>query len=118
LIKPLRGRSGLDLRQGQYLQLPIRKMERWADYKALGGKLVRVRLREEQGQIRSIRITGDFFLVPEESLGKLEKMLEDAPLREEELRLLVNRFFRGTGAQGLGVSSDDFVKAILSAQEV
>jgi Bacterial lipoate protein ligase C-terminus len=95
------------------------RLERWrsADYKAPGGKLVRVRLREEQGLIRAVRITGDFFLVPEESLGKLEKMLEDTPLREAELRLLVDRFFRGTGAQGLGVSSDDFVKAILSAKE-
>lgn len=91
---------------------------RSSDYKALGGKLVRIRLKEEQGQIRSVRITGDFFLIPEESLGKLEKMLEDAPLREQELRLLVDRFFRGTGAQGLGVSSDDFVKAILAAKEV
>ena len=91
---------------------------RSADYKAPGGKLVRVRLREEEGQIRSVKITGDFFLVPEESLGKLEKMLEDAPLKEQELRLLVDRFFRGTGAQGLGVSSDDFVKAILSTREV
>ena len=50
-------------------------------------------------------------------MGKLEKMLEDVPLREAELRILVDRFFRGTGAQGLGVSSDDFVKAILSAEE-
>jgi lipoate-protein ligase A len=95
------------------------KLERLrsADYKAPGGKLVRVRLKEVQGQIRSVRITGDFFLVPEESLGKLEKMLEDAPLREGELRLLVDRFFRGTGTQGLGVAPDDFVKAILSAKE-
>jgi lipoate-protein ligase A len=90
---------------------------RSADYKAPGGKLVRVRLREDQGTIQSVKITGDFFLVPEESLGKLEKMLEDAPLREAELRLLVDRFFRGTGAQGLGVAPDDFVKAILSAKE-
>jgi hypothetical protein len=92
-------------------------MERSADYKASGGKLVRIRLREEHGLIRAIKITGDFFLIPEENLGKLEKMLEDAPLREPKLRLLVDRFFRGTGAQGLGVSSDDFVKAILSAKE-
>jgi lipoate-protein ligase A len=90
---------------------------RSADYKAPGGKLVRVRLKEEQGLIRSVKITGDFFLVPEESLGKLEKMLEDVPLREAEVRLLVDRFFSGTGAQGLGVSADDFVKAILSAKE-
>jgi lipoate-protein ligase A len=88
-----------------------------ADYKAPGGKLVRIRLSEDQGTIKSVKITGDFFLVPEESLAKLEKMLEDTPRREGELKLLVDRFFRGTGAQGLGVTPEDFVKAILSAGE-
>jgi lipoate---protein ligase len=91
-------------------------LERSADFKGPGGKLIRVRLSEDRGLIRSIQITGDFFLVPEESLPKLEKMLEDAPLRENDLRVLVDRFFRGTRAQGLGVSPDDFVKAILSAK--
>ncbi len=88
-----------------------------ADYKAPGGKLLRIRLREERGIIKSVRITGDFFLVPEDSLPKLEKMLEDVPLKEAELKLLVDRFFRGTRAQGLGVTPDDFVKAILSTRE-
>jgi hypothetical protein len=43
-------------------------------------------------------------------------MLEEVPLREKELKLLVDRFFRGTSAQGLGVSPEDFVKAILAAK--
>ena len=87
-----------------------------ADYKAPGGKLLRVRLRETGGRIESAKISGDFFLIPEDSLPKLEKMLEDVPLREQELKLLVDRFFRGTSAQGLGVAPDDFVKALLSAK--
>lgn len=87
-----------------------------SDYKAPGGKLLRIRLRQENGIIRSVKISGDFFLVPEDSLVKLEKILEDAPLREPELKMLVDRFFRGTRAQSLGVSSDDFVKALLSAK--
>ncbi len=86
-----------------------------ADYKAQGGKLLRVRLRETGERIESVKISGDFFLIPEDSLPKLEKMLEDVPLREKELKLLIDRFFRGTSAQGLGVSPDDFVKAILAA---
>lgn len=90
---------------------------RLGDYKAPGGKLVRVRLQEEAGQIRSVKISGDFFLIPEESLSKLEKALGGAPLRESELRLLVERFFKATHAHTLGVSSDDFVKALLSATE-
>ena len=87
-----------------------------ADYKAPGGKLLRVRLKEIDGRIESAKISGDFFLIPEDSLPKLEMMLEDVPLREQELKLLVDRFFRGTSAQGLGVSPDDFVKAILAAK--
>jgi lipoate---protein ligase len=88
-----------------------------SDYKGLGGKLVRIRLKEENGIIRSVKITGDFFLVPEDSLPKLEKMLEDVPIREQELRLLVDRFFRGTEAQALGMGPDDLVKAIIAAKE-
>jgi len=73
-------------------------------------------LKEADGRIESAKIYGDFFLIPEDSLPKLEMMLEDVPLREQELKLLVDRFFRGTSAQGLGVSPDDFVKAILAAK--
>src|SRR2546427_11517521 len=87
-----------------------------ADYKAPGGKLLRVRLGETGGRIESAKISVDFFLIPEDSLAKLEKMLEDVPLREQELKRLVDRFFRGTRAQGLGVTPDDFVKAILAAK--
>ncbi len=87
-----------------------------ADYKAPGGKMVRVRLREKDGRIESVRLSGDFFLIPEESLSKLEKMLQDVRLDESELKLLVDRFFRGTNAHGLGVTPDDFVKAILAAR--
>ena len=89
-----------------------------ADYKAPGGKMVRVRLEEKDGRIESIKLSGDFFLIPEESLSKLEKMLGDVRLEENELKLLVDRFFRGTNTHGLGVSPDDFVKAILAAKSV
>lgn len=87
-----------------------------SDYKSPGGKMVRVRLTEKDGRIETVKISGDFFLIPEESLSKLEKMLEDARLDEGELKLLVDRFFRGTNSQGLGVSKEDFVTAILATK--
>src|SRR5881396_3163996 len=87
-----------------------------SDYNAPGGKMLRVRIRAKEGRIESAKISGEFFLIPEESLSKLEKMLEDARLDERELGLLVDRFFRGTRAQGLGVSPADFVRAILAAK--
>src|SRR5207247_4227214 len=79
-----------------------------ADYKAPGGKLLRVRLRETGGGIECEKISGDFFLIPEDSLAKLEKMLEDVPLRENELKILVDRFFLGTCAWWVAVAPDDF----------
>lgn len=80
--------------------------------------MVRVRLTERDGRIESVQLSGDFFLVPEDSLPKLEKMLVDVRLDESELKLLLDRFFWGTQARGLGVSPDDFVKAILAAKTV
>lgn len=101
-----------------YLPLPRSRMivRRASDYKAPGGKLVRVRMEENDGEIRSVRISGDFFLLPEDQLPKLEKMLIGAPLKERELKLLIDRFFVATRAKGLGVSPEDITKAILSAK--
>lgn len=90
---------------------------RAVDYKVLGSKLIRVRLREENGVVKSVQISGDFFLVPEDSLPRLEKMLEGVPLREADVRKQVDRFFRASGAQNLGFSPDDLVRALVSAQE-
>lgn len=89
-----------------------------SDYKAPGGKLVRVRLSEEDGKVRSVQISGDFFLVPEDTLPELERALEGAELRQEEIRRRVDRFFEVNRVQSLGISRDDFVLAVLSAQEV
>jgi len=90
---------------------------RACDYKAAGGKLVRVRLTEEEGKVKSVQISGDFFLVPEDSLPTLEKMLDGTLLQEADLRKTIFRFFETSQVQSLGVSGDDLVRALLSAKE-
>jgi hypothetical protein len=87
------------------------------DYKALGGKLVRVKIVESSGIIRRTQITGDFFLLPEESLTRLEQALRGTSFTEAALKKVVNDFFRETRAQGLGVSQEDFVNAVIAARE-
>jgi len=87
------------------------------DYKAAGGKLVRVRLTEEEGHIKSVQISGDFFLVPEDSLPTLEKILEGASLQEADLRKIIDRFFEASQVQSLGISADDLVLTLLSAKQ-
>ncbi len=90
---------------------------RASDYKAPGGKLIRVRFTEENGVIGSVQISGDFFLIPEDSLSTLENMVKGVTLREEALKHQVDRFFEIHNAKTLGVTSDDLVRAILSAKE-
>lgn len=87
------------------------------DYKAAGGKLVRVRLAEEEGRVKSVQISGDFFLVPEDSLPTLEKMLEGVALHYADVRKIIDSFFETSQAQSLGVSRTDLVRALLSAKE-
>jgi lipoate-protein ligase A len=49
-------------------------MERFAEYKVPGGKLVSVKLKCG-AKIVKINVLGDFFLYPEEALQKIEKSL-------------------------------------------
>ena len=92
------------------------KRTRTADYKAPGGKLVRVVIIEDSGIIRRAQITGDFFLLPEDSLTRLEQELIGTVISEVAVKKVVNDFFAETGAQGLGVTREDFVKAVTLAR--
>ena len=47
-------------------------------YKVPGGKLLKISLEPEDNRIKSIRIMGDFFLHPEESITELEDGLKGA----------------------------------------
>ena len=57
------------------------------EYKTPGGKLVAVDFEIEDGHLRDVRITGDFFLYPEEALTDLTRALDglSAELSESEI---------------------------------
>ena len=44
-----------------------------AKYKVKGGKLIKVQLAKKEDRIEGIKITGDFFLHPEELIEQLAK---------------------------------------------
>ena len=46
-----------------------------ASEKAAGGKLVRLELEHDGSRILRAKITGDFFLHPEDALGEMEKSI-------------------------------------------
>ena len=78
---------------------------------------MRVMIVEDSGIIRRAQITGAFFLLPEESLTRLEQSLIGIMITESAVKKAVDDFFTETGAQGLGVTRDDFAKAVTSVRE-
>ena len=60
------------------------------EHKAKKG-LIRIEFDEDNGVARHVRITGDFFVHPEETVHELEEALEGH--RIEELEHLMDEFF-------------------------
>lgn len=82
------------------------------EYKARKG-LIRVKLElDESGKIRWVRITGDFFMYPEEALLNFERSLIGARLVKEEISSIVHKFFE-SGVKIPFVTEEDFVNAIM-----
>ncbi len=92
-----------------------------ADYKAPGGKLLRVRLTISRHTtppvITSLRLTGDFFMHPEDAILDLEDDLVGAPLEAAALRERVQAFF-DTEVQVIGAAVEDVVHVILAAEVI
>ena len=90
-----------------------------ADYKVVGGKLLRVQLTVTEAAegarvINTVSIFGDFFMHPEEAIEELERLLIGTPLNKAALTARVQGFFNGD-VQIIGAGVADFVHVILKA---
>ncbi len=83
-------------------------MECSVSYKVKGGKLIKVRLVKDKDLIRNIRIFGDFFIHPEESIDILEDSLKNVTLSEAEKKIL--DFFKNV--ELVGATAEDFVATV------
>lgn len=88
-----------------------------AEYKVEGGKLVKVQLQKTGKAIGKIKITGDFFLHPEELIEELEKRLEGRLLDEQDLAQHIKDLLEKNEAVMLGASPEDFARCIMMAGE-
>jgi len=86
-----------------------------AQIKVEGGKLVKVQLKSEGDKITEVKVTGDFFLHPEELIDELEKALEGSKLNESALADRVKAFIKKHKAVLLGAAPEDFAKCIVMA---
>ena len=87
-----------------------------SEIKVTNGKLIRVEYNTEVGRIISIKITGDFFLHPEDSIEELERTLQGVRVNESELKSALNVFFSEERTL-LGAKPEDFVTVILNASK-
>lgn len=81
-------------------------------YKA--GKLLKVFVDAKE-KINKIKITGDFFVYPEESIEALEASLANIPARRDEVGRVVEEWFKGV--EVFGFSKDDLVEVIMRGVE-
>lgn len=85
------------------------------DHKAR--KLIRVRAELKGDEIRNLSITGDFFMIPEEAVLRLQESLRGRRLQKEEIERRVWEFLKEDEIQIPGMAPRDFVEAILKLRE-
>ncbi|MCP4756721.1 MAG: lipoate--protein ligase family protein [Proteobacteria bacterium] len=78
------------------------------DYKAPGG-LIRTEFELDEGQMKNLSISGDFFCYPQDAASMLEVMLEDS--RIHEVPELLEKFYADQLVETPGVDIDDWLTA-------
>ncbi|NHJ31600.1 MAG: lipoate--protein ligase family protein [Asgard group archaeon] len=77
--------------------------------------LIEVELDIENSQISSLKITGDFFIYPEEALEIIEKELLGIEINKEQLEDKIEGIYNQQEISTPGIAVDDWVKVILKA---
>ena len=83
------------------------------ELKVKGGKLIKCTLELDEEKIKRIKITGDFFMYPEDAIEKLEKSLQGIQFDEEEISKKVKEALKDV--ELIGVAMEDFVDVIMNA---
>ena len=81
--------------------------------KIIGGKLVRIDITFDE-RIKTAKLTGDFFLHPEDTLEDIVEVLIGAsvPIQHEELRNKIEAVLEMKDAQLIGASAEDIVNIL------
>lgn len=92
-------------------------LQGFAVRKVKGGKLVRVRLIHDGESVRSVRITGDFLLHPEETLVDIEMGLCGIPIAagRDSFLGVVNEVAKRRNAHFIGFSAEDIADLLEEA---
>ena len=86
-------------------------------YKVPEGKLVKIALDFNEGVITSIRITGDFFLYPEEALESIELDLIGKKVEKLDIISAVDATVKKKDIKFYGLNSEGIAEAIMLAKQ-
>ena len=86
-----------------------------SSYKIPGGKLVKVKLDTSSGKISDVKILGDFFLHPEETLQRIEELLLGSTADETSIENKVAQALTESDATLIGATAADIAKTIMMA---
>ena len=86
-------------------------------YKIPEGKLLKIFFEFEENKINSIKITGDFFLHPEEGIEKIENNLNGIEIKKEKIIETINETVNSEGIELFGVNAEGIAHGILMARE-
>ena len=78
-------------------------------YKAPDGKLLKASFKIEDDVLTYIKITGDFFMHPEEKIEELEQMLTGKKASRETVLTLTVEFMK-SDVQVIGAKAEDFAE--------
>jgi len=82
-------------------------------YKIPNGKLLKVKIEHNDNKIKSIKITGDFFIYPEEAIDKIEKELIDIKLERIIVFEKLNEIVNNDNIEFIGLNIDGLTDGIM-----
>ena len=85
-------------------------------HKSKGG-LIRSFVTIENSIIKDIRISGDFFLFPEEAIFKILEQLKGTPAKREEIQKNIEETYEKENIQSPGTAPSDFTESIMKSLE-
>ena len=84
-------------------------------YKVPNGKLLKIFLEfnENSNTIENIKITGDFFAYPEESIDTIEKKLKGIPMVRENVLKKIISIIKEKDIQFIGLDAEGLTEGIM-----
>lgn len=77
--------------------------------------VIEVELVAEKNTITEVKLTGDFFIYPEEAIEDIEQTLIGCSLNEKDIQVKISQLYQQKSITTPGITIDDWVKVLMLA---